>query len=170
MLTGRSAHHQAAGLPEAEGAFGRRIIALATKLAEFSETHDGLTCTYMTPTHRAVAAQLREWMEAAGMTAHIDGVGNVIGRFAAANPSAKALIVGSHYDTVLNAGNYDGRLGILSGLVAIEHLHRTGRQFPFHLDVVGFAEEEGVRFGAPYIGSSAIAGRFDMRMLQRRDA
>src|SRR5215469_4627351 len=97
-------------------AFGRRIIALAHHLAQWSETPDGLTCTYLTPAHRAVAAELRELMQAAGMTAAIDGVGNVVGRYAAADPNAKALIVGSHYDTVLNAGNYDGRLGILAGL------------------------------------------------------
>ncbi len=154
----------------ATDAFGARIVTLATQLAEWSETPDGLTCTYLTPTHRAVAAQLRDWMEAAGMTARIDGVGNVIGRYAAADPAAKALIVGSHYDTVLNGGNYDGRLGILTGLVAVEHLNRSGQRLPFHLDVVGFAEEEGVRFSAPYIGSSVIAGRFDRSVLLRRDA
>jgi hydantoinase/carbamoylase family amidase len=152
------------------GAFGERVIALAAHLAQWSETADGLTCTYLTPTHRAVAAELRDLMRAAGMSAEIDGVGNAVGRYAAADPAAKTLIVGSHYDTVLNAGNYDGRLGILAGLVAVEHLQRTGRRLPFHLDVIGFAEEEGVRFSAHYIGSSAIAGRFDMRLLQRRDA
>ena len=151
-------------------AFGRRIIALAHHLAQWSDTPDGLTCTYLTPAHRAVAAELRALMRAAGMTAEIDVVGNVVGRYAAADPNAKALIVGSHYDTVLNAGSYDGRLGILAGLVAVEDLHRRGKKLPFHLDVIGFAEEEGVRFSAHYIGSSAIAGRFDMRVLERRDA
>jgi beta-ureidopropionase / N-carbamoyl-L-amino-acid hydrolase len=159
----------AAGAAE-QGAFGRRIVDLAARLAQWSETPDGLTCTYLTPTHRAVAAELRDLMRAAGMAAEIDGVGNVVGRYAAADPTAKALIVASHYDTVLNAGSYDGRLGILTGLAAVEHLHRSGRRLPFHLDVIGFAEEEGVRFSAHYIGSSAIAGRFDTRLLQYRDA
>jgi allantoate deiminase/N-carbamoyl-L-amino-acid hydrolase len=149
---------------------GDRIVALALRLAEFSETPDGLTCTYMTPAHRAVAKQLSDWMTAAGMSVTIDAVGNVVGRYAAADPAAKVLIVGSHYDTVINAGNYDGRLGILTGLVAVEELQRTGRRLPFHLDLIGFAEEEGVRFSAPYIGSSAIAGRFDRAVLMRRDA
>lgn len=149
---------------------GKRIIELAQRLAQWSESPDGLTCTYLTPMHRAVAAELRDLMRAAGMTAEIDGVGNVVGRYAAADPAAKALIVASHYDTVINAGNYDGRLGILTGLVAVEELHRSGRRLPFHVDVIGFAEEEGVRFSAHYIGSSAIAGRFDMRLLQYRDA
>jgi N-carbamoyl-L-amino-acid hydrolase len=152
-----------------QGAFGERIIALAAHLAQWSETADGLTCTYLTPTHRAVAKELCELMRAAGMTAAIDGVGNVVGRYAAADPAAKTLIVGSHYDTVLNAGNYDGRLGILAGLVAVEHLNRAGQRLPYNLDVIGFSEEEGVRFSAHYIGSSAIAGCFDRRVLQRRD-
>jgi allantoate deiminase/N-carbamoyl-L-amino-acid hydrolase len=156
--------------PLGQNALGERIIALAARLAQWSETPDGLTCTYLTPAHRAVAVELRDLMRAAGMTAEIDGVGNVVGRYAAADPGAKALIVASHYDTVINAGNYDGRLGILAGLVAVEELHRMGRRLPFHVDVIGFAEEEGVRFSAHYIGSSAIAGRFDMRILQRRDA
>ncbi len=125
MLSEQDAHKQSAatvaGMP-----LGDRIIALATRLAEWSETPDGLTCTYLTPTHRAVAAQLRDWMTAAGMSVTIDAVGNVVGRYASADPAAKTLIVGSHYDTVFNAGNYDGRLGILTGLVAVEELHRTG--------------------------------------------
>ncbi|MGE0038360.1 MAG: allantoate amidohydrolase [Xanthobacteraceae bacterium] len=149
---------------------GDRIVSLALRLAEFSETPDGLTCTYMTPAHRATAKQLSEWMTAAGMSVMIDAVGNVVGRYASADPAARTLIVGSHYDTVINAGNYDGRLGILAGLVAVEELQRTGRRLPFHLDLIAFAEEEGVRFSSPYIGSSAIAGRFDRAVLMRRDA
>jgi allantoate deiminase/N-carbamoyl-L-amino-acid hydrolase len=151
-------------------ALGKRIIELAGRLAQWSDTADGLTCTYLTPAHRKVAAELRDLMSAAGMAAEIDGVGNVVGRYAAADPAARTLIIASHYDTVINGGNYDGRLGILTGLVAVEELHRAGRRLPFHVDVIGFAEEEGVRFAAHYIGSSAIAGRFDMRLLQHRDA
>src|ERR1700704_5211588 len=150
-----------------QGAFGERIVALAAHLAQWSESADALTCTYFTPSHRAVAGELRDLMRAGGMVAQIDGVGNVIGRYAAADPSAKTLIIASHYDTVLNAGNYDGRLGILTGLVVAEHLHRCGRRLPFHLDVIGFSEEEGVRFSAHYIGSSALAGRFDIPVFQR---
>jgi allantoate deiminase/N-carbamoyl-L-amino-acid hydrolase len=153
-----------------QDAFGKRIIDLAARLAQWSESADGLTCTYLTPPHRAVAAELRDLMRAAGMTAEIDGVGNVVGRYAAADPAAKTLIVASHYDTVVNAGSYDGRLGILTGLMAVDELRRSGQRLPFHIDVIGFAEEEGVRFAAHYIGSSAIAGRFDMRLLQHRDA
>ena len=142
---------------------------MADALAKLSETPDGLTCTYFSPAHKAAATQLRDVMHAAGLAAEIDAVGNVVGRYAAADAAAETLIVGSHYDTVVNAGRYDGRLGILTGIVVAEHLIRAGRRLPFHLDVAGFAEEEGVRFAAPYLGSSAIAGRFDESMLQRRD-
>src|ERR1700694_5278945 len=93
-----------------QGAFGQRIVALAAHLAQWSESADGLTCTYLTPAHRAVAAELQDLMRSAGMTVRIDGVGNVIGHYAAAdpaadnpaakNPATKTLIVASHYDTV----------------------------------------------------------------------
>jgi hydantoinase/carbamoylase family amidase len=150
--------------------FGARAIELAERLAAWSETPDGLTCTFSSPAHRRVAEELAGWMSAAGMTTHIDAVGNVVGRYAAATPGAKTLLVGSHYDTVVDAGKFDGRLGILIPLVAIEHLHQENRRLPFDLELIGFSEEEGVRFGAPYIGSSAIAGAFDNRLLSRRDA
>jgi len=148
--------------------FGAKILDLARQLARWSETADGLTCTYFSAAHKAAARQLCDWMRSAGLHAEIDAVGNVVGRYAS-DGAAKALIVGSHYDTVADAGLFDGRLGILTGLIVAEHLNRTGRKLPFHLDVIGFAEEEGVRFAAPYLGSSAIAGRFDDAILQRRD-
>jgi N-carbamoyl-L-amino-acid hydrolase len=149
--------------------FGTKILDMARQLAQFSETPDDLTCTYLSPAHKAAAAQLCDWMHAAGLVAQIDAIGNVVGRYPSAVRAAKTLIVGSHYDTVVNAGRFDGRLGILTALTVAEYLVRAGRPLPFHLDVIGFAEEEGVRFAAPYLGSSAIAGRFDAAVLQRRD-
>jgi N-carbamoyl-L-amino-acid hydrolase len=149
--------------------FGAKILDMARQLAQFSETPDGLTCTYLSPAHKAAAAQLRDWMHAAGLVVQIDPVGNVVGRYPSAAPAARTLIVGSHYDTVVNAGRFDGRLGILTALAVAEYLIRAGGPLPFHLDVIGFAEEEGVRFAAPYLGSSAIAGRFDAAVLQRSD-
>jgi allantoate deiminase/N-carbamoyl-L-amino-acid hydrolase len=152
------------------GTFGTRIIDLADRLAVHSETEGALSCTYLTPAHRATARELAQWMGAAGMTVEIDGVGNVVGRYSSAHPTTKALIIGSHYDTVINGGKYDGRLGILVGLVVIEHLHRSGRRLPVGLELIGFAEEEGLRFSASYIGSAAVAGNFDQKLLARRDA
>src|SRR5262245_34699219 len=150
-------------------AFGERIIALAERLAQWSDMPDGLACTYLGPAHRAVAAELCAWMREAGLAADIDAVGNVVGRLAATDANAGTLIVGSHYDTVVDAGKYDGRLGILAPLVVIEHLARSGERVACNLEVIAFAEEEGVRFATPYIGSSAVAGRFDMGVLGRRD-
>lgn len=152
-----------------EGTFGQRIVDLAARLAAWSDTPDGLTCTYLTPAHRAVAAELKKWMHDAGMSAEIDAVGNVVGRYRSDDRSARTLVLGSHYDTVRKAGRYDGRLGILTALVAVEQLHRLGRKLPFHVDVIAFSEEEGVRFSTPYIGSSAIAGKFDVTILERCD-
>ncbi len=151
-------------------AFGQRIMELAERLAHWSETSDGLTCTYLSPAHRAVAAQIRDLMRGAGLITDIDAVANVVGRYPASESAAPALIIASHYDTVRNAGRYDGRLGVLTALVLAEHLGRLGRKLPFHLDVIAFSEEEGVRFSSSFLGSSAVAGRFDAKLLERRDA
>jgi hydantoinase/carbamoylase family amidase len=151
------------------GEHGTRIIERAERLARFSETPDGLTCTFLTPAHRAVVAELRSWMEAAGMAAEIDATANVVGRYRSDNPEARTLILGSHYDTVRNGGRYDGRLGVLSALAVVEELRDRGRRLPFHIEVIAFSEEEGVRFSTPYIGSTAVAGKFDPSILDRCD-
>jgi hydantoinase/carbamoylase family amidase len=153
-----------------QAAFGQQIMALADRLAHWSEAPDGLTCTYLSAAHRAVAAEIRGWMDQAGLATAIDVAANVVGRYAADDPNAPTLILASHYDTVRNAGKYDGRLGVLVALVVTEHLQRLGRKLPFHLDVIAFSEEEGVRFSSSFLGSSAVAGRFDPRLLERHDA
>src|SRR5271166_937962 len=108
--------------------FGAQVLALADRLAAWSETGDGLTCTYLSAAHRAVAQELARWMAEAGMTASIDAVGNVVGRYPAQDGGAKTLgaktlVLGSHYDTVRNAGKYDGRLGILIPLAVVASQH-----------------------------------------------
>lgn len=148
---------------------GHRILARADALAAHSEATDGLTCTYLTPAHQATAAMLRGWMAEAGLAAGIDAAGNVVGRWSAPDPSAKAIIVGSHYDTVRNAGKYDGRLGILAAIEAVEALRADGARLPFHVEIIAFAEEEGVRFATPFLGAGAIAGRFTPAMLLIED-
>ncbi len=149
--------------------YGPQVMAWAEELGAISDSEDGLTCAYMTPAHRRTAAQLRDWMIEAGMEAHIDAVGNVVGRYAAAQPDAKTLLTGSHYDTVRNGGKYDGRLGILLPVALVRHLRERGERLPFHLEVIGFAEEEGVRFRSTFLGSSALTGRFDPALLDARD-
>jgi hydantoinase/carbamoylase family amidase len=163
-------HGLPAGLPPDGDLFGARIMSMADHLAQWSETPQGLTCTYLSKAHRAVANSLSTTMKAAGLDTHVDAVGNVVGRYKSKNKDAKTVIVGSHYDTVTNAGKYDGRLGVVTAIAVVEYIARMGGELPFHVDVIAFSEEEGVRFGGAYIGSSAIAGRFDFGLLEYRDA
>lgn len=146
---------------------GQRILDLADDLAHWSESSGGLSCTFFSEAHRAVARQLRDWFAAAGLVSEIDPVGNVVGRLSGSQPGARTLILGSHYDTVRNAGKYDGRLGILCALVVLESLR--GTRLPFAIELIGFSEEEGVRFATPYLGSRAIVGKLDAAMMNVRD-
>jgi OHCU decarboxylase len=130
-----------------------------------------LTVTYLTDAHRAAAAQLVRWMRECGFDdVRLDAVGNVVGKYRAAAPGAKTLLTGSHYDTVRNAGRYDGRLGIFVPMICVRELSRAGRRLPFGIEVVGFAEEEGQRYKATFLGSGALVGQFDPRWLDQVDA
>ena len=131
-----------------------------------------LTVTYLTNAHRACARQLLEWMQRdCGFDeVAIDAVGNVVGIYHGSDPQARRLLTGSHYDTVRNGGKYDGRLGILAPMVCVRELHRQGRRLPFGLEVVGFAEEEGQRYKATFLGSGALTGHFDAAWLGQKDA
>ena len=130
-----------------------------------------LTVTYLTEAHRAVAQQLQRWMQDAGFDeAHIDAVGNVVGIYHGTDAGARRLLTGSHYDTVRNGGKYDGRLGILVPMVLVRELSRQGRRLPYGFEVVGFAEEEGQRYKATFLGSGALTGDFDPAWFEQRDA
>ncbi|MEO8408126.1 MAG: allantoate amidohydrolase [Oxalobacteraceae bacterium] len=148
---------------------GMTIIRRADELALHTETPGTLTRTYLTDAHRGAAALLANWMRAAGMDVRRDAAGNVIGRYEGLTPDAPALLTGSHFDTVPNAGKYDGTLGILLPIVCIAEWNEQGRRFPFAIEVIGFAEEEGVRFKATLLGSRAIAGTFDTALLDKCD-
>lgn len=149
---------------------GSMVMEWADVIGAWSDDHSGLTCAYMTTAHRQTAAQLATWMREAGMDVSIDAVGNVVGRYLSDNPQAKTLMTGSHYDTVRNGGKFDGREGILLPIAVVKHLHERGEKLPFHLEVIGFSEEEGVRFKSTFLGSNAVAGRFDMTLLDKPDA
>ncbi|ATA53337.1 OHCU decarboxylase [Variovorax boronicumulans] len=130
-----------------------------------------LTVTYLTDAHRACAANISGWMRDCGFdSVHIDAVGNVVGRYEGATPDAKTLLTGSHYDTVRNGGKYDGRLGIFVPMACVRELKRQNRRLPFAFEVVGFAEEEGQRYKATFLGSGALIGHFDPRWLDQKDA
>lgn len=149
---------------------GAEIMAMIDKLAEHSESPDNLTCSYLSAAHRAVAAQIRDWMLAAGMSVEIDAIGNVVGRLHCGRADARTFLTGSHYDTVIDAGRYDGRLGIVLPLVCALELRQQGRQLPFDLEIIAFADEEGVRYKSTFLGSSAVAGSFDSALLDSVDA
>ncbi len=131
-----------------------------------------LTVTYLTDAHRACAQRLAHWMKAdCGFDdVEIDAVGNVVGVYHGRDPQARRLLTGSHYDTVRNGGKYDGRLGILVPMACVRELHRAGKRLPFGFEVVGFAEEEGQRYTATFLGSGALTGDFDPRWLEQTDA
>jgi len=150
--------------------FGTEIILLAEQLAGHSDDAEALTVAYLSRAHQTAGAEIAGWMIGAGLQVRIDAVGNVIGRYPAADADAPVLMTGSHFDTVRDGGRYDGRLGILAPIVVARHLHQTGERLPFHLDVVAFAEEEGLRFHTSFLSSSAIVGQFDYSRLLNRDA
>ena len=130
-----------------------------------------LTVTYLTEAHRECAERIRFWMEAScGFDeVNIDAVGNVVGRYHGKEPTAKYLMTGSHYDTVRNGGKYDGRLGILVPMACVRELHRAGKRLPFGIEVVAFAEEEGQRYKATFLGSGALIGHFNPAWLDQKD-
>ncbi len=130
-----------------------------------------LTVTYLTDAHRACAAQLRQGMLDCGFDeAHIDAVGNVVGVYHGATPNAPILLTGSHFDTVRNGGKYDGRLGIYAPMACVKQLHEAQQRLPFAFEVVGFAEEEGQRYKATFLGSGALTGHFNPAWLEQKDA
>jgi N-carbamoyl-L-amino-acid hydrolase len=153
-----------------EEPLGSRIIAMAEQLAHFSERQDALVCSYLTPAHRATAALIRDWMLGAGLQVEIDAVGNVVGRWAGTAASGPTLLTGSHYDTVVDAGKFDGRLGILLPIAVVGYLRGAGVQLPYTLTIVAFSEEEGIRFKSTFLGSRALAGQFDPALLDTVDA
>ena len=130
-----------------------------------------LTVTYLTDAHRACGRDIAQRMRECGFDrVEIDAVGNVVGRYYPAAPGARYLMTGSHYDTVRNGGKYDGRLGIFVPLACVRELHRAGKRLPFGIEVVAFAEEEGQRYKATFLGSGALIGHFNPAWLEQKDA
>jgi N-carbamoyl-L-amino-acid hydrolase len=158
-----------------EPVLGHQVWDWTEALAEYSDPgyaeNGQLTVTYLTEAHRACAAHLKALMLDCGFDeVSVDAVGNVVGRYLSDQPLAKTLLAGSHFDTVRNAGKYDGRLGILVPMACVRSLAAQGRRLPFHIEVVAFAEEEGQRFETSFLGSSALVGKFDQAWLELPDA
>jgi allantoate deiminase len=145
--------------------YAATVLRRCDELAEFSEESGRLTRRFATPALLAAADAVRGWMEGAGMAVRRDAIGNLIGRLGDAD--RRTLLIGSHLDTVRDAGRYDGMLGVLVAIGCVERLHDEGRSLPYAVEVIAFADEEGVRFGTGYLGSSVVAGRFDADLGQR---
>ena len=151
-------------------AAARRVLERCDHLAEFTDERDRLTRLFLTNAAASVHGVLKRWFADAGLSVRVDAAGNLIGHRRGHGSAAGGIptfLLGSHLDTVPGSGRYDGVLGVLVALAAVEALgHET---LPFHVDIVGFSEEEGVRFQTPYIGSRAVAGTLDPNVLERKD-
>ncbi len=157
-------------------AYARTVLQRADTLARNSEEADRLTRRFATPAMQHVNNAVAGWMRDAGMRVHQDNIGNIWGRYEAAATGEKAandartLLLGSHLDTVRDAGKYDGPLGVLVALAVVQRLHDTSTRLPFAIEIVGFADEEGLRYHTAYLGSTAVAGTFDPAQLDVQDA
>ena len=138
-------------------------------LARLSELPGGLTRVYLSPEQRAANDLVLGWMREAGMSARLDAIGNVVGRHEGERPGLPCLMLGSHLDTVRDAGKYDGMLGVVTAIECVADLAARGKRLPFAIEVIGFADEEGVRFGSTLLGSRAAAGTFRQETLDAAD-
>jgi allantoate deiminase len=144
------------------------VIARCKRLASFSEDAGSTRRTFLSPPMRDCHREITQWLLAAGAEVTVDAAGNLRAFYPAAESTAPRMVLGSHLDTVPNAGAYDGVLGVVIAVALLESL--GGRRLPFAIEAVGFSEEEGVRFGIPFIGSRALVGRLDEQLLDRQDA
>jgi allantoate deiminase len=147
-----------------------RIMQRCDALARHSELPGGLTRVFLSPEGRAAGEAVLGWMREAGMQARLDAIGNVVGRYEGERPGVPCLMLGSHLDTVRDAGKYDGMLGVVSAIECVHALSSRRQRLPFAIEVVGFGDEEGVRFGTTLLGSRALAGTLDPAILETRDS
>jgi allantoate deiminase len=148
-----------------DGALGQKIADRLVELAAVSDESGRLTRLYLGPAHRKAADLVASWMREAGMAARIDAAGNVVGRYRARDGGPLTLMLGSHIDTVRDAGRFDGALGVVTAIEVVRAAAKAGKRFPFAIEVVAFGDEEGVRFASTLGGAKALAGRFDAKAL-----
>jgi len=147
-----------------------RVMARCDALAQLSESSEGLTRVYLSSEHLQANALVAQWMQQAGMNTWQDAVGNICGRYEAAQPGAQALLLGSHLDTVRNAGRYDGMLGVLAAIEVVDALNRAGLRGAQAIEIIGFADEEGTRFNIALLGSRGLTGSWPASWLACEDA
>jgi allantoate deiminase len=148
-------------------ACAEEVLRRCAVLAQFSEEPGRLTRRFLSRAYADVVAQIRAWAEAARMEVTVDGIGNVLATYPGRRPGAPFLVIGSHLDTVPDAGRYDGALGVVLGLTLVEAL--AGHRLSYGIQVVGFSDEEGVRYGIPFLGSRGYVGQFEPAWLEVRD-
>src|SRR5204863_3696799 len=147
-----------------------RIMQRCDALARHSELPGGLTRVLLSPEGRAASDAVLGWMREAGMQAHLDAIGNAVGRYEGERAGLPCLMFGSHLDTVRDGGKYDGMLGVITAIECVDFLNSRKKRLPFAIEVIGFGDEEGVRFGTTLLGSKAVAGTFDLKTLEAKDA
>ena len=147
----------------------RRIMDRCDSLARHTEHAGKLTRICFSKEQRAASDEVLGWMRRAGMQAHLDAIGNVMGRYEGVQAGLPSLLLGSHLDTVRDAGRYDGMLGVIVAIECVQAFADCGKRFPFAIEIAGFCDEEGVRFGTTLLGSRALAGSFDIEALEARD-
>jgi allantoate deiminase len=144
------------------------VLRRCEEASSFTEEAGRITRRFLSEPMRRLLGRFTDWMEVAGLQVRVDPAGNLIGHYEGTVAESPVLVIGSHLDTVPDAGKYDGVLGVLLGLAAVQSLR--SRRLPFGVDVIGFSEEEGIRYSAAYLGSLAVCGRFDRALLERTDA
>ena len=146
------------------------VMERINALAEISNEPDRLTRTFCSPAMRRTNDLVATWMREAGMSVREDAIGNIIGHFPSKKRNTKIFVLGSHLDTVRDAGKFDGPLGVLMAIACVQHLREQQIDLPFAIEVIGFADEEGVRYQSAYLGSKVFSGTFNLTDLQRADA
>jgi allantoate deiminase len=146
-----------------------KILLRINELASVSEDEGYISRTYGTKAFLEGRDKVEHWMKEAGLQTHIDNIGNIRGRLLSKQANSKTFVIASHIDTIINAGKFDGPLGVLTGLDLLEELVRSKTELPFHIELIGFSDEEGSRFHTTFLGSKVIAGSFDYSILDAKD-
>ena len=146
-----------------------KVLVRINELAAITEEQGCVTRTYGTPAFVEGRSLVKKWMEAAGLQTTIDTIGNVRGKLVCSTVNAKTFVIGSHIDTVVNAGKFDGPLGVIIGIDLLEQIIQTKTKLPFNIELIAFCDEEGVRFQTTFLGSKAVAGSFDKNILDKKD-
>lgn len=145
-----------------------KIITRINELAAISEDHSCVTRRYGTTAFIEGSKKVLSWMNEAGLKTHVDNIGNVRGKLISKKPGAKTFVIASHIDTVVNAGKFDGPLGVIMGIDLVENIQTT--DLPFSIEIIAFSDEEGVRFHTTFLGSNVVTGNFDTTLLDKKDA